>query len=171
MQAPPALAQRAVYLVRHAEKDGDALTATGRAQAEKLVCLLKDAGITTIYTTQFERTRQTAAPLKAILEAQGSRVRALSLDLPASLVDHPDDADLITSYGRSVVTTLRDQSPDEIVLIVNHDATVPAIIRSLGHQPKLTIQATEFDRLFQVIPRSAGDTRPPGFFELVHYAQ
>jgi broad specificity phosphatase PhoE len=159
------------YLVRHAEKDGDTLTAKGRAQAEKLASLLKNAGITTIYMTQFERTRLTAAPLTALLEAQGLRIRAFSLDLPASLVDHPDDTDLITSYGRSVVITLRDQSPDEVVLIINHDATLPAILRALRHQPKLTIQAKEFDRLFQIIPRSAGDTRPPGFFELVHYAQ
>jgi broad specificity phosphatase PhoE len=170
-QTSSALAQRAVYLVRHAEKAGDALSATGRAQAARLAGLLKDSGVTFIYTTQFERTRQTAAPLKSLLEAKGSAVETLSLDLPASVLDHSDDPDLLASYGRSVVKTIREKSPGEIVLIVSHDATIPAILQALGHEPKVTIQPTEFDRLFQIVPRAAGDARAPGFFELAHYAQ
>ncbi|WP_165070555.1 phosphoglycerate mutase family protein [Paludisphaera rhizosphaerae] len=163
-----AVALRAVYLVRHAEKDGDALSATGRKQADKLADLLKNSGVTSIYTSQFERTRQTAAPVKAALEAAGSHVQILSLDLPTTLLEHPEDASLLASYGRSAVQTLQEKSPDEIVLIVGHDVTIPAILLALGYASPVRIDPTEFDRLFQLIPRAAGSS--PGFWELTHYA-
>src|SRR5438045_946173 len=62
-----ATAQSTVFIVRHAEKadaskDTD-LSDAGRARAEALAKLLKDANITAIYTTEFKRTQQTAAPL------------------------------------------------------------------------------------------------------------
>src|SRR4051794_3311872 len=65
-------AQRAAYLVRHAEKlqneDPDApLSEQGLRQAEVLALLLKDAEITNIYTTQFTRTKQTSSKLQALL--------------------------------------------------------------------------------------------------------
>ena len=82
----PAAAQRAVYLVRHAHKSGNALTPTGVAQAEKLALLLKDSGVTVIYTTQLERTRQTAAPLKALIESKGGHVDVSALKLPEDLL-------------------------------------------------------------------------------------
>jgi broad specificity phosphatase PhoE len=169
--SPPARAQRAVYLVRHAEKDGDALTPTGEAQAAKLAELLKDAGITAIYTTQFERTKRTAGPLATRLRSRGIAIESSSLDLPADLVAHPEDPDRLASYGRSVVAAVRQQGPDAIVLIVGHDTTIPAIIRALGIESPPTIAPAEFDRLFQVIPRPTGDQGPLGFLELQHYAQ
>jgi broad specificity phosphatase PhoE len=169
-QPTMARAQRAVYLVRHADKEGDALNTAGREKAGKLACLLRDAGITAIYTTQFKRTQQTAEPLKSKLEASGAHVTTSSLDLPDGLISHPDDPALVASYARSVVETLRAKNPGDIVLIVSHDTTVPAILEALGCRRKVVIQPTEFDRLFQVVP-AAGDTRPPGLFELVHYAQ
>ena len=76
---PPAAAQHTVFLVRHAERadttpgaarrwptDPD-LSDAGRARAESLAAALKDAKITAIYTTEFKRTQQTAAPLAKAL--------------------------------------------------------------------------------------------------------
>ena len=77
--ATPAAAQQTVFLVRHAERadtspgvsptmaaDPD-LSEAGRARAESLASALKDARITAIYTTEFKRTQQTAAPLAKVL--------------------------------------------------------------------------------------------------------
>src|SRR5262245_3459043 len=69
-------AQQAVILVRHAELAGAAmappqdvpLSDAGQARAARLASLLKDAGITAIYTTEFLRTQQTAAPLAQALQ-------------------------------------------------------------------------------------------------------
>jgi phosphohistidine phosphatase SixA len=166
-----ALAQRAVYLVRHADKQDDSLSADGKLQAGKLAVLLKDAGITAIYTTQFKRTKQTAAPLKALIEANGGTVRLETLKIGNDFLAHLDDLGLLESYAKSAAKTVREKSADEIVLIVGHDNTVPAIIKALGYQPKVTIQPTEFDHLFLLIPKGTGGSAAPGFLHLAHYAQ
>ena len=56
-----------VVVVRHAEKSTDdardpSLSELGRERARALSALLKDAGVTEIYTTHYKRTRQTAEP-------------------------------------------------------------------------------------------------------------
>src|SRR6185437_4091132 len=62
-----AAAQDAIFVVRHAERaDASAdspLSPEGEARAARLAALLKDAGITRIYTTDRKRTIQTGAPL------------------------------------------------------------------------------------------------------------
>ena len=63
-----ASAQPVVVIVRHAEKatnggrDPD-LSSTGRARADALARILKDSGITAIFTSEFKRTQETAAPI------------------------------------------------------------------------------------------------------------
>src|SRR6188474_3010414 len=58
-----------VYLVRHAEKADTGkdpqLTDIGKERAEELSRMLKDAGITHIWTTDYKRTRGTVEPLSA----------------------------------------------------------------------------------------------------------
>jgi phosphohistidine phosphatase SixA len=166
----PARAQKAVYLARHAEKDGDALTATGKAQAARLASLLKDAGVSVAYRTQAERTGLTAAPLKALLAMQGSDLAVDHADLPDALLNEPDNTSAQDDYARSVLAKIRTDHPNDIVLIIGHTNTVPALIRALGYKSAITIAENEFDRLFLLIPRSDGDTRPPGFFQLRYFA-
>src|SRR5438093_7590296 len=65
-----ASAEPVVVIVRHAEKaasdGGDPdLSPAGRARAEELARILKDSGITAIFTSEFKRTQQTAAPIAA----------------------------------------------------------------------------------------------------------
>ena len=70
--ALPAAAQTAsestvVYLVRHAEKVDNsrdpALSQSGLHRADLLADMLRDAGVTHLHTTDFERTRDTLRPL------------------------------------------------------------------------------------------------------------
>ncbi|MGQ0737355.1 MAG: histidine phosphatase family protein, partial [Acidobacteriota bacterium] len=77
--AADVVAQPAVFIVRHAERADTAaggapatnadpdLSDAGRTRARSLATLLKDAGITAVYATQFKRTQQTAAPLAEAL--------------------------------------------------------------------------------------------------------
>ena len=46
-----------------ADADDPPLTETGQRRAGALVTVLKDAGLTAIYTSEAQRTNQTAAPL------------------------------------------------------------------------------------------------------------
>src|SRR5262249_59507473 len=65
------LAQKAVFVVRHAEKASDAnepsvsLSEAGTTRAQRLAAMLKDAGVSAIYSTDTVRTRKTAEPLAA----------------------------------------------------------------------------------------------------------
>jgi len=59
-----------VVLIRHAERDpsgSDALSTPGRKRAAMLVRMFREAGVSAIFTSEFNRTKQTAAPLAQAL--------------------------------------------------------------------------------------------------------
>ncbi len=145
--APVALAQKAVFVVRHAERQDDSedtpLSAAGRARAERLATVLRDAGVTTIYATQWKRTHQTVGPL------------ATALGLAVQQV-HSDDID-------GLVATLRARHAGDVVLVASHSGSAPKILAALGAAAAVTIAHEEFDNLFVVVP---GTGTAPTFFRL-----
>jgi broad specificity phosphatase PhoE len=134
-----ALAQPVAFVVRHAERADAGMAATkdpdlsdaGRARAQSLAAMLKDAQITGIYVSEFKRTRQTADPLAALLKVE-----------PVA-IGEKDIAQL--------VARVRDAGN---VLIVGHSNTVPAILKALGVTDPITIGDAEFDNLF-IVTRGA----------------
>jgi broad specificity phosphatase PhoE len=143
-----AAAQQLVIVVRHAERaDGGAptmgtkadppLSAAGKARADKLADMLSASGITAIYATEFVRTQQTAAPLAAALK--------LTTTIRPSSETTALAAELKASHAR------------DIVLIVGHSNTVPAIIKALGG-PVVTVGDDEYDKLFVVVPSTGALT-------------
>lgn len=135
---PPAPSGESVFfLVRHAEKadqsDDPPLTAEGQARAEALARMLRDAGIERIYSSDFQRTRDTAAPL------------ASALGLEVTLYDPKRLAELastlLSSPGRS--------------LVVGHSNTTPELAGLLGGEPGPPISEDEYDRLY-VVYRQGG---------------
>lgn len=178
--AGPARAQKAVYLVRHAEKaedyepddhlDGDArwpLSKNGEAQAEALARRLVDAEITAIYVSRHEdgrpiwRTQDTAAPfLLKKVENKGTKIALHEIPYPEALnpkslkqKDVVAALDALESYAAGVRDTIRKEHPDGVVLIVGHDNTLPAIIKAMGHPGEVFIGPREFDHLFALFPR------------------
>lgn len=135
-------AQRAVILVRHAEKRYNSdepavpLSEQGDARAQALAGLLKDAGITAIYSTRTIRTMRTVAPL------------AKELGLKVTLADQRNPEELLER--------IRKDHPNGVVLIVGHANTVPQMLRALGDTDRAEIPANEFDNLFVVIPNGSG---------------
>ncbi len=129
-----ATAQSTIFIVRHAEKadatkDSD-LSEAGRARAEALARMLKDANITAIYTTEFKRTQQTAAPLA---KALGITVTTLPAENSAALI--------------AKVRTLNGNS-----LVVGHGNTIPDLIKALGISEPINIAENDYDNLFVVVP-------------------
>ncbi len=126
----------------------------GRARAAKLADLLKDAGITTIYVTQWQRTAETAKPL-------AERLKITMQPLTA--------ADTAT-----IVARVRAAAPTDRVLVVAHGDTLPVLLKELGYPEPVTIGDQEFDSLFVLVPRDKQaavgvrlrygneDTRAPG---------
>lgn len=128
-----------IFLVRHAEKltgDDPALTLAGVARADALADLLIDAKIERIHSSDYQRTRQTAAPLADRL---GLTVELYDArDLPAIA------AQLKADGGRH--------------LVVGHSNTTGALTEILGGDGSTPItEATEYDRLYVVTTGAHGD--------------
>jgi phosphohistidine phosphatase SixA len=138
----PALAQSPIYLVRHAERaDSGTMAATtmatdpdlsdaGRARAESLAFILKDAGIKAIYTTEYKRTRQTAAPLAKALGIEATVVPAREM--------------------KTLVEKIKGAAAP--VLVVGHSNTVGDTIAALGVAEPVKIGDADYDNLFIVVP-------------------
>jgi broad specificity phosphatase PhoE len=143
--AVPSETLTTVILVRHAEKvvqttDGPTpgsdppLTPAGEERARKLVHVLGGLDVTTLYSTPFRRTLATATPL----------AEALGLEVTKTPIE-----DLAT-YVATVVDRIRTQHVGEIVVVVSHSNTVPALITALGAQDAVEITDDEYDDLFVV---------------------
>jgi broad specificity phosphatase PhoE len=135
----PAAAQTTVFVVRHAERadqeTGGTMSATdpdlspaGRARAESLATMLKDAGVRTIFVTQYKRTQQTAAPLAKALSLTPIEVGSRELDQLAGKV----------------------RAAEGNVLVVGHSNTVPTLLKALGIDAPIEIADDEYDNLFVV---------------------
>jgi phosphohistidine phosphatase SixA len=135
---PYAAAQQAVIVVRHAEKadqtPDSALSTKGQARARALADLLRGAGVTHVITSEFLRTRQTAAPLATALGLAAEQVPAR--DLPALLV------------------RLRAIDPASIVVVVGHSNTIPPMLTALGWPHALTLQDGDYDDVFVMAPNA-----------------
>ncbi len=125
-----------IFLVRHAERaaisgrvpSDTGLSAVGRTRARALAEELKDAKISAIYTTEYKRTKETAAPLAKSL---GIRPEIGPSDLRALV------ARLKASRGN--------------VLVVGHSNTLPQIINALGVSARIKVPESDYDDLFLVV--------------------
>jgi broad specificity phosphatase PhoE len=141
-----ASAQPVVVIVRHGEKatnggsDPD-LSLAGRARADALSRILKDSGITAIFTTEFKRTQETAAPT------------ATSTHVTPTVVAANDTA--------SLVAKLHQVSGN--ALVVGHGDTISNIIKALGISVPVNIPDADYSELLIV---TLGDK--PQLFRL-HY--
>jgi broad specificity phosphatase PhoE len=131
---------RAVVIVRHGEKastpkENPPLSPAGQARAQALLEALRDAGLTTIITTDQERTRATAAPLVSALHLE-------PVIVPRSENPRKDAADVAAAIRRAGGT----------VLVVSHQLTMPFIMAELGGPSVATVCDTEFSNLYILIP-------------------
>jgi phosphohistidine phosphatase SixA len=128
----------AIYLVRHAEKasagkDPD-LTPEGQIRAQRIGAILHKAGVRHVFTTPYSRTRQTAQPLA---QRNGLAVETYDPAAPQALVD-------------------KVKSLSGAVLVVGHSNTLPDLVRLFGGSPGADIADNEYDRLYLLVPGTAG---------------
>ena len=130
-----------VFLVRHAEKTADkddpGLTADGRERSVHLANLLKDAGIDHIHSTDYKRTRETAAPFA---EMTGLDIEFYTWDDPPGL-------------ARSL------KHDGKRHLVVGHSNTTTKLVTLLGGEAGTEIDHSgENDRLYILTINSSGVT-------------
>ena len=137
-----------IILVRHAEKDtlkkNQPLTEQGHQRAKTLANMLKNSGITTIYTTQYLRTQQTVQPLCDMLNKQYQIQPA---------------GDNINDHVKDLTETILLHHTGETVLVSSHSNVIPKIIRSFGIDTTFTIGDGEYDNLYIITKSSLGSAR------------
>ncbi len=122
-----------IFLVRHAEKSDASsdpeLSAAGRMRAAGLAGLLRDSSIQHVHSSDFIRTRDTAAPVASALGVE---------------VDLYDPRNL-----PALVEQLRQAGGRH--LVVGHSNTTPEVVELLGGEPGTEIdEPGEYDRLYVV---------------------
>jgi broad specificity phosphatase PhoE len=122
---------RTIFLIRHADKISDApdalLSDAGHRRAECLAKTLADVDIQEIYTSDLQRTQQTAAPL-----AQLRKLKPVAIPL-----SQPDDLIEAIKSGKAAN-----------VLVVWHGSTLPRVMHALGGPEVPPIADPEYDRFF-----------------------
>jgi len=129
-----------IIFVRHAEKAvvpaGDpSLSQAGRRRVAELTRQLVDAdvvaGVDAIYSTPFNRTRETVQPL------------ADALNLPINAYDAADTEEILE--------TILKLHKGKIILVVGHGNTVPVLIANLGASKKVPpIEQNEYDNIYVI---------------------
>lgn len=129
-----------VFLVRHAEKIDDSrdaeLSPDGATRADLLTNVLRDCNLEKIHSTDFARTRDTAAPTSR------------QLNLEVQLYDAADPT--------AMAEQLRSAGGRH--LVVGHSNTVPEMVKLLGGDPGPAIDDSEYDRLYVVMIGGDGKT-------------
>ncbi|MGH8496408.1 MAG: SixA phosphatase family protein [Gammaproteobacteria bacterium] len=138
-----------VIIVRHAEKaakpaDDPGLSPAGKLRAQWLADMLEDIdvveGLDAIYVSEARRTRETAMPL------------ANRLDLPIHEMPAADVSGL--------VKRIEDEHKSDIVLIVGHSDTVPALIREFGGSKNVPeIEEHEYSNVYILSMPWSGKTK------------
>jgi broad specificity phosphatase PhoE len=141
-----ASAEPVVVIVRHAEKAASAgkdpdLSPAGRARAEALARILKDSHIAAIFTSEFKRTQETAAPTATLAGVSPMVVAA------------KDSAGLVAKLHQL----------NGNALVVGHGDTIPDIVKALGIDISIQIPEDDYTELLIV---TLGDK--PQLFRL-HY--
>ena len=136
-----------VILVRHAEKDSAVsptdppLTQAGGERAEELARILRDSGITAIFVTPYQRTRDTARPVAALLGLE------------------PQLLQVGKTLAADTAALIREKHAGQTVLVVGHSNSTPELARALGAPDVPNIaDPWEFDNIFVVTLR--GDQEP-----------
>ena len=140
--ATTASAQGTIFLVRHAERADTtsgappsmaadpSLSDAGHARAASLAAVLRDAGITAIFVTEYKRTQETTAPL------------AKALGITTTMIASKDT--------NALIARLRQTTGN--ALVVGHSNTVPEIAKALGVTAPIMIGDDDYDNLFLVTP-------------------
>jgi phosphohistidine phosphatase SixA len=121
-----------IYLVRHAEKQKEGenpkLTDCGKRRAKELANLLSQANIRQVYSTSYQRTRQTASPL-----AKANKLA-------------------IQNYNPRYLAQLaiQLQKRKENTLVVGHSNTTPQLAELLIKQEMPPLRENDYQQLYQI---------------------
>lgn len=130
-----------VFVVRHAERAAEpandpAISPDGQQRAALLAAALSAAKIDAIITTNFRRTKETAAPLATKLGLE-----------PIEIGVRKNEA---AAHVPEVVAAIKKLNG--AVLVVGHSNTVAQIVTALSGEPTQQLCETSYSHIFVVNP-------------------
>ena len=130
------------FFVRHAEKEKDqkdpALTEEGRERANQLAKILQDVPLDAIYSSDYNRTKQTAEPI--------AKQKGISVQLY-------DPSDL-EGTGKSIL----EKHERGKILVVGHSNSTPNFINLIaGSEKASSIDESEYSNLYILNLHTWGD--------------
>ena len=151
MWTAPAAAQSqptTVIVVRHAEKAGQPaddppLSAEGSVRADELAHVLRNAGVTAIYSTPYARTQQTAAPL----------ARALGITVTTTPIPNRS----VTAYAADIAA--RAKREGGVIVVIGHSNTLGPVVQALGGPEIGEIVDERYDDLLILTIQEGSPTR------------
>jgi 2,3-bisphosphoglycerate-dependent phosphoglycerate mutase len=131
-----------IILLRHAEKSSvggndPALSNEGMSRANLLSNLLSNINIDRIYSTPYQRTRQTVTPL------------AMSKQL--DIIEYP-----AATTAEQMKQKILTDATGKTIVVVGHSNTIPELNKALGGKP-ITITETDFDNFVIISMGNAGN--------------
>jgi broad specificity phosphatase PhoE len=137
-----------VIVVRHAEKaaepkDNPSLTSEGAMRAATLAEALRHAGVTTIYSTPYARTLETAQPLAKVLNL--------------TVTETPIPNRSVAAYAADIAARVKRDSG--VVVVVGHSNTLGPVIKALGGPDIGEIPDERYDDLFVLSLQDGTPTR------------
>ena len=141
-------AQEAVFVIRHAEdeltgKIDRGLRPEGLERAADWATILRPSGIDLVVTTEIKRSQATGA------------IIAEALEVP--------QVEFSRGGSSNIAKFLRENYPEDVILVVGHSETIPKLLRSFGYQDTFPISRSAYGWLFIVTPLENG---PPAVARL-----
>jgi broad specificity phosphatase PhoE len=142
-------AQEAVFVIRHAEPELTGygvdvrLLPEGRERATDWATILRPSGLDLVVTTEFQRSRATGA------------IIAEALEVPR--------VEFSKGGSTGIAEFLRENYPEDVILVVGHTSTIPKMLRSFGYRNAFPISMSAYGWLFIVTPLENG---PPAVTRL-----
>ena len=138
--APVVAGETTYVLFRHAEKsdqgENPGLSEQGRERAISLASSLQQAGVTRIFSSDYNRTRETVAPASQLMGIQ---------------IELYDPADL-----EGFANALRGMSG--VIAICGHSNTTPELASLLSGEATEPMPETEYGRVYTVVVKDSGGT-------------
>jgi len=128
-----------IFALRHADRVSesiDALSDIGKVRADLLARVLAQSGITNAYCSDAKRTRDTIAPLEALL---GAQMKVHEVPLGSSSTN---------GHVQAIVTALNASPAGSTAAVIGHSDTIGLIIKALTNKAIAPIGPKEFDKLF-----------------------
>lgn len=131
-------AHKAIFLVRHAEKESQTdpdspISVLGEDRALAFARLVRNAGVTHVFVSDKKRTAQTAEPL----------------------TDQRGLTPVVAKDTKELLEKLKAAPKDAVIVVVGHSNTIPEILKGLGVKGDVVIKEDQFGRVFVVTADNA----------------